>query len=358
MITTAKEEESSLAADETAFSPGIYMPREQFAVRVVLGVLALVYFCFLPEKTLLFNKVQLGAIVAAFLGFHLVWWLMYHARGQIGALGIRIAALVDMGASFTALLVDPYPLPPTGLFVIISALGNGMQHGMRIFLEQFVTILVLMVPFFFVRQYVLLGEMPYNLVFVWVFIAICIYYSYLLLQRIELLKKDAETMARQDPLTRLYNRNAFARVAGHLLSLRERNRLSMVLMFADLDNFKEVNDNLGHAFGDEVLLFFARLLTRLLRKSDVAARYGGDEFVFLLVGMSVNEAERVAHRLQDEFARWTAEQDIGVGVSFGIGEVPENPDSLDSLLQHVDAALYRAKEQGGNRNIVVAPPLE
>lgn len=340
--------------------PGIYMPRVQFAIRMILGLLAALYFFAMPIPAFFLNRAEVGAVIAGFLIFHIIWRRRYRVRGA-GRFGIRLAAWVDVAAAFTGVMIDPFGVPPAGLLVMIAALGNGIQHGLRIFLEQFLTIVLISIPVFAIRQFLFFhttDHQLYQLIFVLLFITICIYYTYLLLKRIELMKKEAELMAQQDPLTKLYNRNAFIRAATYLLSLHERKEMPLVAMFADLDNFKKINDTLGHAFGDEVLRFFARLTGELLRKSDIVARYGGDEFVFILADMTVTEAEQVALRLQSEFIRWANERNVRVGVSFGIAAVPDSGVDLDRLLKHVDEALYQAKEHKNTRKIVIAPSLK
>lgn len=338
-------------------SIGIYMPRVQFGIRLTLALMSGIYFLALPVPPLLLNLAGIGAVVVLFLVFHLVWWRWFLTRGM-GDRGIRLAAVVDVAAGLTAVLVDPFEVPPTGLLLLIAVLGNGMQHGFRVFLEQSLAILLAGIPVFAVRQILFFGPLSYQLIFVHLFMAVCIYYVYVLLKRIERMKKQAEELARQDPLTKLYNRNTFIQSVSCLLSLHERQRMPLVAMFADLDDFKSVNDTLGHAFGDAVLQFFSRLTRELLRKSDIVARYGGDEFVFMLTDMTVEEAEQVALRLRRELARWAEERDVKVGVSFGIAAVPEGRVDLDRLLRHADQALYEAKtnkERGGG--IVVAPVL-
>ena len=340
----------------SASAPGIYMPRVQFAIRMILGLLSGVYFFALPIPPFFLTRIEVGLVVAGFFVFHIIWWYRYRIR-SVGGFGIRLATLVDVAAAVTGVLVDPYGIPPAGLLVMIAVLGNGMQHGLKIFLEQFLMISLLLVPVFAIRQILFFDSGTYPLIFANVFIAICIYYVFMLLRRIELMKKEAECLARQDPLTRLYNRTAFIRAVTHLLSLHERKNMPLVLMFADLDDFKQVNDRLGHAFGDKVLRFFSRLAEESLRKSDIVARYGGDEFVFMLVDMTVDEAEQAAFRLQRAFLQWADEQDLKVGVSFGLAAVPEHGVSLERLLKHVDDALYRAKELKDGRKVVIAPPL-
>jgi diguanylate cyclase (GGDEF)-like protein len=354
---TEKKISGRVVYPANASVPGIYMPRVQFAIRMTLGLLSGIYFIALPIPPFCLTRLGVGLIVTVFFVFHIIWWYRYLSRG-VGVFGIRLAALVDVTAALTGVLVDPYEVPPAGLLVMIAVLGNGMQHGLKIFLEQFLTILLLLIPVFVARQMLFFVSGSYPLVFANIFIAICIYYVFMLLRRIELMKNAAERLARQDPLTKLYNRTAFIRAVTHLLSLHERKKMPLVLMFADLDDFKQVNDRLGHAFGDKVLRFFASLTEERLRKSDIVARYGGDEFVFMLVDMTINEAEQAALRLQHEFLQWADEQDLKVGVSFGLAVVPEKDVGLERLLKHVDAALYRAKELKGTRKIVIAPPLD
>jgi diguanylate cyclase (GGDEF)-like protein len=332
-----------------------YMPRLQFWVRMLFGVLAATYFLYLPEPLILFDLTGILAILVLFFGFHIVWWCVFKYRGM-GVWGIRLAVFFDIAGSFIAILNDPFPTPPTGSFLLAASLGNGIQHGLRLFQEQIFLIVILLFPVFAIRQYIV-GAVPYSLVFAVIFLAICLFYAYILVSRIEALRKEAETLAEQDPLTGIYNRNAFVRAAEYLLSLNERQQMTLTVMFADLDDFKNVNDTLGHVVGDEVLIHFARLTGILLRKSDVVARYGGDEFVFVLANMSAREAEQAAIRLQREFLKWTSDQGIRVGVSFGIMEVSKRKNRLDDLLRQVDVALYQAKKDKGRSRIVIAPSL-
>ncbi|ABW67969.1 diguanylate cyclase [Desulfosudis oleivorans Hxd3] len=332
------------------------MPRMQLAIRMTLGLLAAFYFFVIPVTPFLLPPVEVGGVIAAFFVFHLAWWWHYRTRG-VGWVGVRLAAWVDIGAAFTATLIDPFDIPPTGMLVMIAVMGNGMQHGLKIFLEQFVAVLLLGIPILAIRQWLFFQEFSFPLVFVVLFIAIFLYYNYLLFSRIERMKKKAQVMSRQDPLTGLYNRTAFIQSAAYLLSLHEREQTPLVVMFADLDNFKGVNDTKGHLFGDQVLKLFARLTGELLRRSDIVARYGGDEFVFMLVNMSPGDAEQVAGRLQARFARWAEQQGAKVSVSFGIAAVPDGLIDLDRLLQHVDRALYEAKSHEGKQQVVIAPPL-
>jgi len=115
------------------------------------------------------------------------------------------------------------------------------------------------------------------------------------------------------------------------------------MLFADLDKFKAVNDDLGHAAGDLVLKQFAEIIKTSIRSSDVAARFGGDEFVILLENTRPEVAEYVATRIQQQVNYWANENSIAVSVTFGLGEAPTHGDNFHSILEQVDKALYHSK---------------
>jgi diguanylate cyclase (GGDEF)-like protein len=107
--------------------------------------------------------------------------------------------------------------------------------------------------------------------------------------------------------------------------------------------FKAVNDELGHAAGDLVLKHFADIIRNSIRSTDIAARFGGDEFVILLEDTSLEQAECVAIRIQRKVSYWSNENSIDFSVTFGLGEAPTHGDNFHSLLEQVDQALYHSK---------------
>jgi diguanylate cyclase (GGDEF)-like protein len=153
--------------------------------------------------------------------------------------------------------------------------------------------------------------------------------------------------ALHDPLTGLPNRLLLAdrmRQAGLRAARLAGHRFAVLLL--DLDGFKTVNDSLGHAAGDVLLIEVARRLTSLLREPDTVARLGGDEFVVLLDGLPAEGAERlvrdtIAARLTEPYAIDGGR--VTVGVSIGVALSGENADDPDHLLREADAAMYRAK---------------
>jgi diguanylate cyclase (GGDEF)-like protein/PAS domain S-box-containing protein len=165
--------------------------------------------------------------------------------------------------------------------------------------------------------------------------------------------------ALHDSLTGLANRVLFADHVERALASRRRGRTKVALLFLDLDNFKVVNDTLGHRAGDQLLIEVACRLSDTIRAGDVAARQGGDEFTVLLDRVNgVEEAAASAERLATALRRPVELEGltIMIGVSIGIA-LAGDEDSADGLLSHADAAMYEAKAQGKARHTVFDPSM-
>lgn len=161
------------------------------------------------------------------------------------------------------------------------------------------------------------------------------------------------SLSRKDVLTGLPNWRALFEEAAVLLPLCRRHDSPVSLAFLDLDNFKQVNDRLGHDRGDEVLQTFAAVLASTPRPSDIAARLGGDEFVLLMPHTRRDEALALVQRIRSRFAADARVAKTGVTVSVGLlAEDPANL-TLDELLSHADAALYDGKLGGKDRVSIV-----
>ena len=117
----------------------------------------------------------------------------------------------------------------------------------------------------------------------------------------------------------------------------------------DLDGFKEVNDGLGHAMGDLALRQVGRLLGGQARDTDIAARYGGDEFAWLMPGTSVEAAVAVADRIRRLVRDMSRDLNLPISLSIGIASCPDDAGSVTELLDFADAAMYQAKGAGGNQ---------
>lgn len=162
-------------------------------------------------------------------------------------------------------------------------------------------------------------------------------------------KKRLELMAVTDGLTGLYNhRFIFERLEEETAKVARYGRPLSIIML-DIDNFKRVNDTFGHRAGDEVILSVAHAIMASLRKTDVAGRYGGEEFLVLLPETDVKAAHVVAEKIRNTVAQLQFEtKDLAVTVSAGVAEA-EKGESFEALINRADAKLYTAKRNGKNR---------
>jgi diguanylate cyclase (GGDEF)-like protein/PAS domain S-box-containing protein len=159
-------------------------------------------------------------------------------------------------------------------------------------------------------------------------------------------------LANHDPLTGLPNRKFFQEQLVQSLNWAAQGQQQVALLFLDLDGFKQVNDNLGHAIGDLLLQAVARRLSACLRVSDMVARLGGDEFVVILPAIpGVHEAKRVANKILATLAEGFSLEGHAVQVttSIGLSLYPNDSQDADQLIQQADAAMYQAKKRGKNQ---------
>jgi diguanylate cyclase (GGDEF)-like protein len=177
-------------------------------------------------------------------------------------------------------------------------------------------------------------------------------------RRMQELQRELAHRASHDPLTDLANRSLFTdRVRAALRS----GGGSASVIFIDIDDFKTVNDSLGHAAGDELLIAVARRLRDCTRSSETVARLGGDEFAILLersdsADEAVEVAQRVIHHLGERFA--VGEESVSVRASAGIAIAGEGAASAEELIRNADVAMYRAKQGGKNGYELFMPGME
>jgi diguanylate cyclase (GGDEF)-like protein/PAS domain S-box-containing protein len=169
---------------------------------------------------------------------------------------------------------------------------------------------------------------------------------------IQILQEELREQSTHDALTGLYNRHFLEESFGRELLLAERTGHPVSVVMGDLDHFKAVNDRDGHLAGDEVLRVFGNLIKRNARASDIACRYGGEEFLLVLPGMTEEGAAERAEESRRAMAatpvRHGASQ-ITVTASFGVATFPLHGRTTDELIAAADGALYSAKTEGRNR---------
>ncbi len=159
------------------------------------------------------------------------------------------------------------------------------------------------------------------------------------------LESELQHVARHDPLTGAFNRYALAETLSGEVARSRRYHHPFALLMVDIDRFKEFNDRFGHAAGDNVLRVVASLLTRCVRETDIVVRYGGDEFLILLVETD-GEAVHVKERIEREFEREFGTTTYGMPIRVSIGAAhwaPDTGESVDTLLSRADRAMYAEK---------------
>lgn len=160
-----------------------------------------------------------------------------------------------------------------------------------------------------------------------------------------------EYMAYHDELTKLPNRRALRRAAEEALVKAAQHETPVSLLYLDLDNFKSVNDTLGHDVGDELLVEVSQVLSKQLRSDDVLARLGGDEFACILANTDVEQAQQVAFRMSKAIRTTLGSSHASLslpslGVSVGIASFPKDGRTFVELLKVADIAMYQAKDSG------------
>jgi diguanylate cyclase (GGDEF)-like protein len=167
-------------------------------------------------------------------------------------------------------------------------------------------------------------------------------------------QQELEYLANVDGLTGLFNRRWMNEFFQRQIARALRDNKPMALLIADLDHFKQINDIHGHVVGDEVLFAVASILARLVRPTDLLARFGGEEFALILPDTSLHDAKNIAERVRMEIDNTRIKIDnespheIHVTLSLGITSLVLG-DEINNILTRADRALYHAKEKGRNR---------
>lgn len=157
--------------------------------------------------------------------------------------------------------------------------------------------------------------------------------------------------ALRDPMTGLYNRRFLEDYVGTLVSSSQRRKSPFSVLMLDLDYFKQVNDTHGHEAGDKVIKTLADILVRSVRGSDMAVRYGGEEFLVVLTDTGVESAVKVAEKIRAEVETTRIPLTSGIiqkTISIGVSEFPSDADTFWQVVKFADVALYRAKTSGRN----------
>lgn len=164
---------------------------------------------------------------------------------------------------------------------------------------------------------------------------------------------DTVRLATTDSLTGAMNRRHFLALAEHLLLLSARHKTPLSMIIVDIDHFKKINDELGHACGDEVLRAFVAEIGKIIRKSDLLCRYGGEEFAVILPDCDLAGARNLAEKMRGQVGTLRTPDGNRISASFGVACLwPE--EGIRQIIHRADMALYQAKQSGRNR-VALAP---
>ncbi|OGI57575.1 MAG: hypothetical protein A2V58_03420, partial [Candidatus Muproteobacteria bacterium RBG_19FT_COMBO_61_10] len=328
--------------------------RTQFLTRFLFWAMYLAYFNLGDVAPRLWPNLLVVNLVAVLYPLLTLAYLVHAWHHTHSPARWRLAMWTDLFMVSFAVLADGRIMSPTYLAYIMVILGNGMRYGLRFFAEAgigtFALVLLMLLLHF--PQY--FSSVTVSTAIFLAFFAIIILYSYSLMSRIEKARWKLEKETNLDHLTGLLNRRGLYEKSGKLFRGRDLERHGVTVLFADLDGFKSINDTLGHPAGDKVLKEIAHITAACMRSSDIAARFGGDEFVMILPDCSLDNALRVAQRLQQAVATWSGQAGITLSVSIGLGQAPQHGHDLDSVLERVDSAMYRGRMSFGKGGIQMA----
>ena len=330
----------------------------QFLTRYLFIIIALVFFGS-AEKPSVMGMTH-WQIYAFFLAHAVVntlcmWHAWYHPRSIPR---YRLAMWLDILAVGVGVLNDPYDIPPSLIVFILVVLGNGMRYGMPFFAEGVIGSFIGGLAALGMRQMHSTLSMAPGMIFLTLFSGIVLIYAYILMGRIESSRRQLEHSSATDTLTGLLNRRGLYETAQRLFDRALGHGEKLVVMFADMDKFKSINDTFGHPAGDQVLRELGTILRESLRSHDVAARYGGDEFVLILSNTTMDEAEYVGRRIQEKIKATAQSKGQELSLTIALGEAPTNGATLDKVLECVDQVLYQSKQRHGAGGLMRAARLE
>ncbi|BAV32969.1 diguanylate cyclase [Sulfuricaulis limicola] len=327
--------------------------RTQYLTRLLFWVLGLAYFN-LGGAAQTSAWVSLAVFNAVFLfyGVEIAWFMRHAARRLDVRWRWHVTMWVDLLAASFAILADPAAISPGFLVYLMVILGNGMRYGLRLFAEAVAGSLLCALLIIGLRLFDYLDAISVSAAFFLLFFVIIVLYSYSLTANIEKGRRRTEDERDRDHLTGLLNRRALYERAERLFRDPATGSEPLVVLFADLDRFKAVNDNHGHHVGDRVLADIGRLFAGSVRDTDLVARYGGDEFLLILRDMDLAEAGVLAERLQKTLADWSRRENVDLSLSVGLGQYPDHGADLKAVIERVDQAMYRSKLVRGGGGIL------
>jgi diguanylate cyclase (GGDEF)-like protein len=175
-----------------------------------------------------------------------------------------------------------------------------------------------------------------------------------LIKELESSKNALKYLSETDPMTALYNRRYFNHTSKSIMELAKRDKTALSVIMLDIDKFKEVNDTYGHNVGDDIIISLSNILLEVTRKSDLACRFGGEEFILLLPETSLEGAiviaEKIRKKVESTSLHLGDNREVNITVSLGVSQLDiQNDPNMEYAIKRADVALYQAKENGRNK---------
>lgn len=328
----------------------------QALVRIAIAILGLLYVFFVYAN----DKLTADQSHVPYLGLFIV-------SGSIGIFTLIVIwphisparRLMGMVFDYGMVSYFMYVMEDSGILFfpvyLWVTIGNGLRYGTRYLYTAMVMSIV--------SYAVVLGNSAYWRE-QWGFstgllaglIALPVYFSILLKQlsrQHDELKKLYEQTARHathDSLTNLPNRKRFHDQLAETIASARQNDRTFTVLYLDLDGFKAINDDLGHVIGDQLIERTARRLELCVRKDDMVARVGGDEFIVLLQDVALSDVSRIAEKIVDSLSKpfLLAGKALTITTSIGVATYPHDGTDVDALIHNADSAMYDAKRNGKN----------
>lgn len=348
----------------TIRKPGLQFVKRIYPARIV--GLGLGFFC---VASVLYHK-HTPVVAWALLLFHgyvwahLAYWISSRSADPHRAEQNNLLIDSLLGGAWVVLM--EFNMLPSVAIIVMMGMDNVACCGLRLLFKGLIAnligaLLAIACVGFSFNPVSSSTDILFSLPFLSVYPLVIGAITYRLSTKLAEQKRTLEKLSRTDGLTGLYNRSYWEELAVAEFWRCQRNSSAAALVLLDVDHFKRVNDEHGHAVGDEVLRGVAQLLQDNIRQIDVIGRYGGEEFAIVLPGVDYRGAVILAERLREVIAQSTlgADELLHCTISLGVAPLTDGITDYAHWARCADRALYRAKQEGRNRTVVgdaSAPP--
>ena len=345
-------------------------PRSMIALLIVSSIYFVIFFKFIPLSFL---------IVWLFAQTILAYYRLYNVRmfnkhlKQASVHGIEkqkkvfmtltaLQACIWTASSCLVVIYAPPPFELVNLVIVIGIITAAVLSMATIYKAYMMFFFIMVIPQIFIlfyygkHQHIALVVLILIYIPVTLLLSKAIYNGHLInIQTNKKLQESVEELHKLsmiDNLTNIYNRRYFFEVAENLLSIAIREKKKASLLMMDIDFFKKINDTYGHHAGDFVLIGTVQEIEKIMRRSDIFARIGGEEFTILLHDTSIEGAKVIAEKIRSTIESKDFEYNeltIKLTLSIGISEVNQQNTSIENLYKEADKKLYSAKENGRNQ---------